>query len=274
MPFYSILSICFILNFLQNNLNHNTNNNYRHEFHKVCLDPWLLEHRTCPMCKLDILKHYGFVVSANQIINLNGFNLGASSSDSGLTPTAPPANLFSNPNQSNSNHSALTQSMAAHLIQNTSASPASASANEHTNDNGGGGGSDSSGIGGESITVTRPDQILAIFPTSQPSQLLNINSFNTNATANTNSNSNSNSIHHPDHLNVDNNSSSSSCSFNRCNSSLSSANNNNINNNTDNTRISHSSCSNMQTFNSFIDSTSHLNRNTRSSNPSNCVSDV
>lgn len=26
------------------------------------MDPWLLEHRTCPMCKMDILKHYGFVV--------------------------------------------------------------------------------------------------------------------------------------------------------------------------------------------------------------------
>ncbi|KRT82986.1 zinc finger protein, partial [Oryctes borbonicus] len=34
-----------------------------HEFHKNCIDPWLLEHRTCPMCKMDILKHYGFMVS-------------------------------------------------------------------------------------------------------------------------------------------------------------------------------------------------------------------
>lgn len=37
---------------------------FRHEFHKLCIDPWLLEHRTCPMCKMDILKHYGFVVSS------------------------------------------------------------------------------------------------------------------------------------------------------------------------------------------------------------------
>lgn len=36
-----------------------------HEFHKNCIDPWLLEHRTCPMCKMDILKHYGFAVSPN-----------------------------------------------------------------------------------------------------------------------------------------------------------------------------------------------------------------
>lgn len=210
---------------------------------------------------MDILKHYGFVVGAqNQIINLNGFILNASSSDSGPSPTAPPAEdtIFSNQNpnqtqnQSNSNHSALTQSMAAHLIQNTSAS---STANDTDIRSGGGSGNSGGGAGnsGESIMVTRPDQILAIFPTSQQSQL-NINSFNANA----------NLIHHPDHLNVDN-SSSSNCSFNRCNSSLK-----------DNTRLPHSSCSNMQTFNSFIDSntSSHLNRNARPINPSNCVSDV
>ncbi|KAM8952624.1 E3 ubiquitin-protein ligase RNF128 [Pelodytes ibericus] len=30
-----------------------------HFFHKTCIDPWLLEHRTCPMCKCDILKSLG-----------------------------------------------------------------------------------------------------------------------------------------------------------------------------------------------------------------------
>lgn len=30
-----------------------------HEFHKLCIDPWLVEHRTCPMCKLNILKELG-----------------------------------------------------------------------------------------------------------------------------------------------------------------------------------------------------------------------
>lgn len=29
---------------------------FSHEFHKACIDPWLLDKRTCPMCKLDILK--------------------------------------------------------------------------------------------------------------------------------------------------------------------------------------------------------------------------
>lgn len=28
----------------------------KHFFHKACIDPWLLAHRTCPMCKCDILK--------------------------------------------------------------------------------------------------------------------------------------------------------------------------------------------------------------------------
>ncbi|XP_017784469.1 PREDICTED: protein goliath-like [Nicrophorus vespilloides] len=37
-----------------------------HEFHKNCIDPWLLEQRTCPMCKMDILKHYGFVYTGSQ----------------------------------------------------------------------------------------------------------------------------------------------------------------------------------------------------------------
>lgn len=35
----------------------------KHTFHKSCVDPWLLEQRSCPMCKMDILKHYGLVVS-------------------------------------------------------------------------------------------------------------------------------------------------------------------------------------------------------------------
>ncbi|XP_004602107.1 RING finger protein 148 [Sorex araneus] len=28
----------------------------KHFFHKACIDPWLLAHRTCPMCKCDILR--------------------------------------------------------------------------------------------------------------------------------------------------------------------------------------------------------------------------
>ncbi|KPI98196.1 Protein goliath [Papilio xuthus] len=40
--------------------------NMLHNFHKNCIDPWLLEHRTCPMCKMDILKYYGFVFTGSQ----------------------------------------------------------------------------------------------------------------------------------------------------------------------------------------------------------------
>ncbi|KAK2506810.1 hypothetical protein MC885_005646 [Smutsia gigantea] len=32
-----------------------------HVFHKSCVDPWLSEHCTCPMCKLNILKALGIV---------------------------------------------------------------------------------------------------------------------------------------------------------------------------------------------------------------------
>ncbi|XP_035770347.1 RING finger protein 150, partial [Neolamprologus brichardi] len=35
----------------------------RHLFHKSCVDPWLLDHRTCPMCKMNILKALGIAVS-------------------------------------------------------------------------------------------------------------------------------------------------------------------------------------------------------------------
>ncbi|XP_061895995.1 E3 ubiquitin-protein ligase RNF130 [Entelurus aequoreus] len=35
----------------------------KHVFHKVCVDPWLNEHCTCPMCKLNILKALGITTS-------------------------------------------------------------------------------------------------------------------------------------------------------------------------------------------------------------------
>ncbi|EDO41758.1 predicted protein, partial [Nematostella vectensis] len=38
-----------------------------HEYHKLCIDPWLVEHRTCPMCKLNILKELGVVSSKSGI---------------------------------------------------------------------------------------------------------------------------------------------------------------------------------------------------------------
>lgn len=32
----------------------------KHIFHRMCIDPWLLDHRTCPMCKLDVVKALGY----------------------------------------------------------------------------------------------------------------------------------------------------------------------------------------------------------------------
>ena len=32
-----------------------------HQFHKICVDQWLLEKRTCPICKMDILEHYRYM---------------------------------------------------------------------------------------------------------------------------------------------------------------------------------------------------------------------
>ncbi|XP_062243281.1 RING finger protein 150a [Platichthys flesus] len=37
----------------------------RHVFHKHCVDPWLLDHRTCPMCKMNILKALGVTLNAD-----------------------------------------------------------------------------------------------------------------------------------------------------------------------------------------------------------------
>ncbi|THD25319.1 RING finger protein [Fasciola hepatica] len=34
----------------------------RHFYHKKCIDPWLLEQRSCPLCKLDILKSCGIML--------------------------------------------------------------------------------------------------------------------------------------------------------------------------------------------------------------------
>ncbi|XP_068612144.1 RING finger protein 150 [Brachionichthys hirsutus] len=42
----------------------------RHLFHKGCVDPWLLDHRTCPMCKMNILKALGIALNADCLDDL------------------------------------------------------------------------------------------------------------------------------------------------------------------------------------------------------------
>lgn len=43
---------------------------FRHIFHRTCIDPWLLDHRTCPMCKLDVIKALGYWVCCTLTFNL------------------------------------------------------------------------------------------------------------------------------------------------------------------------------------------------------------
>ncbi|KAM5206446.1 E3 ubiquitin-protein ligase RNF133 [Hipposideros larvatus] len=38
----------------------------KHFFHKNCIDPWILAHGTCPMCKCDILKALGIQVDVEE----------------------------------------------------------------------------------------------------------------------------------------------------------------------------------------------------------------
>ncbi|XP_069381934.1 E3 ubiquitin-protein ligase RNF128a isoform X2 [Paralichthys olivaceus] len=40
-----------------------------HIFHKACIEPWLLERRTCPMCKCDILKALGIEEEGKESIS-------------------------------------------------------------------------------------------------------------------------------------------------------------------------------------------------------------
>ncbi|VDD95293.1 unnamed protein product [Enterobius vermicularis] len=56
----------------------------KHVFHKTCVDLWLLEHRTCPMCKSDILKAMGYRVSRSRKKH---------STSSGSSGRARPANV-------------------------------------------------------------------------------------------------------------------------------------------------------------------------------------
>ncbi|MGH0168633.1 UNVERIFIED_CONTAM: hypothetical protein FKN15_064202 [Acipenser sinensis] len=41
-----------------------------HVFHRTCIDPWLLDHRTCPMCKLDVIKALGYLVDPEEAIEV------------------------------------------------------------------------------------------------------------------------------------------------------------------------------------------------------------
>lgn len=59
----------------------------KHVFHKVCVDPWLSEHCTCPMCKVNILKELGITASLPCVdsVVLDVDSLGQTSSSQGGT---------------------------------------------------------------------------------------------------------------------------------------------------------------------------------------------
>ncbi|XP_019713789.1 E3 ubiquitin-protein ligase RNF130 [Hippocampus comes] len=62
----------------------------KHVFHKACVDPWLNEHCTCPMCKLNILKALGI---ASGVPCADGEVADAERSGGSLAPAGPRASL-------------------------------------------------------------------------------------------------------------------------------------------------------------------------------------
>ena len=63
----------------------------RHQYHKNCIDQWLLEQRTCPICKLDILQAYGLQVPTCP--GGGGGGTGSGSGGTGGGGTSPSANV-------------------------------------------------------------------------------------------------------------------------------------------------------------------------------------
>ncbi|KAL5108580.1 hypothetical protein TcWFU_002216 [Taenia crassiceps] len=63
----------------------------RHYFHKLCIDPWLLEQRSCPMCKLDILQAYDFRPDMDRSCPAS------TGSDSSIPPAVASTGLTSSP---------------------------------------------------------------------------------------------------------------------------------------------------------------------------------
>ncbi|XP_012790669.1 E3 ubiquitin-protein ligase RNF133 [Sorex araneus] len=69
----------------------------KHFFHKDCIDPWILSHGTCPMCKCDILKALGIHVDIEngteplRVLMSNELPGALSPNEEGLSNELPPA---------------------------------------------------------------------------------------------------------------------------------------------------------------------------------------
>ncbi|XP_025147230.1 E3 ubiquitin-protein ligase RNF133 [Bubalus kerabau] len=69
----------------------------KHFFHKNCIDPWILAHGTCPMCKCDILKALGIQMDVEdgteslQVLMSNELADILSSSEEGTNNELPPS---------------------------------------------------------------------------------------------------------------------------------------------------------------------------------------
>ncbi|XP_010973987.2 E3 ubiquitin-protein ligase RNF133 [Camelus dromedarius] len=69
----------------------------KHFFHKNCIDPWILSHGTCPMCKCDILKALGIQVDVEdgteslQVLMSNELPGNLLPSEEGANNEPPPA---------------------------------------------------------------------------------------------------------------------------------------------------------------------------------------
>ncbi|GAB6019177.1 hypothetical protein CHUAL_000796 [Chamberlinius hualienensis] len=82
-----------------------------HQFHKLCVDPWLLEHRTCPMCKMDILKHFGLSYAGNDSeFHVETETAGVNVSNGDRRSIAPVNHSGATPSRSSNNQDPRSQS--------------------------------------------------------------------------------------------------------------------------------------------------------------------
>ncbi|KAJ8383059.1 hypothetical protein SKAU_G00038370 [Synaphobranchus kaupii] len=106
----------------------------RHLFHKICVDPWLLDHRTCPMCKMNILKALGIPPNADCMDDIPP--------DYEVSIGGPPTNAVTGASDITVNESSLALDSALHMVALPQVFPDT----------------DSLGLAGESLNLDSNDQ--------------------------------------------------------------------------------------------------------------------